>query len=300
LNDEAPSLDLRQFGGSPLADEVGPARESPPGATRNRRRLVLLVHGYNNSEAVARESFGRFVEHLRGLSSTGRALAADAVFVYWPGDTNLGLAISAASYPLQVERAIQSGRSLGAHLADLVGPAGTPTEVYLVGHSLGCRLILETLREMSGAPRPAVFVAGVSLMAAAVPEEVAAERWPELGGIGRPRRTDILHSADDRVLHWAFPLGETAAGGGVFPRAVGRFGEPHGLWTWRRDLAPNDHGDYWADGRATTEAARLVSGPVPAGPEDARRAGRALPEPVTPEARGLPARPLAARTPPGA
>lgn len=279
-------------------------RETEPRFTGNRRRLFLLVHGYNNSEAVARESFGRFMDNLRTMGPAGRGIAEDAGFVYWPGDTNLGLLVSAASYPLQVGRAIRSGENLGEYLADLMGPAGTPTEIYLIGHSLGCRLILEVLETLwqrqfsaalGGRRRPTVLIAGVSLMAAAVPESLVGERWPGLAGIGRPQRACVLHSAYDWVLHWTFPEGETLAGEGVLPRAVGRFGEPHALWTWRRDLAPNGHGHYWADARSTTEAVRLVNGPVPAGPEDKRLATRSLPEGAPRASRSLAERRLAVR-----
>lgn len=183
--------------------------------------------------------------------------------------------------------------NLGNYLAQLEGPAGAPTALYLIGHSLGCRVVLEILRAMSGTPRYGVFVAGCSLMAAAVPEEVARTAWPLLQGIGQPRRACVLFSTHDLVLHYAFPVGETAAGEDVLPTAVGRYGEPHDLWDWRRDCAPDGHGAYWADGRAATEAVRLVNGAVPAGAEARQTARRSLPQTTVVASRGLQERRLA-------
>jgi hypothetical protein len=105
------ALNLRQPGF--LADAVGLVRESPAGFARNRRRLILLVHGYNNSEAVARESFRGFTAELQRMGATGRAIAEDVAFAYWPGDWNMGTIISATSYPFQIPRAVLSGGRLG-------------------------------------------------------------------------------------------------------------------------------------------------------------------------------------------
>lgn len=288
-------LTVRQFGGNPLADEVGPVTESTPPFTQTRRRLVLLVHGYNNTQEAAHESFTTFVKDLRGMGAGGQAIAADVGFVYWPGDWNVGQLISAASYPFQIPRATRSGENLGEYLANLVGPGGTPTDIYMVGHSLGCRVILEILATMSRRGGDSVRVVGTSFMAAAVPVAMASDRWPQLAGIGRPDRTWVLHSEHDPVLAFAFPFGQTVAGEYFFPRAVGRFGEPAELWTRRRDCAPNTHGDYWPDARAASETARLLGAPVPGDPPAAVLPERPVAEPVPIETRSLMTRAIPSR-----
>ena len=66
-------------------------------------------------------------------------------------------------------------------------------------------------------------------------------------------------SEGDPVLHWAFPLGETAGGEGVFPTAVGRTGGPAGTWhaplPMAHDGKPYVHGSYWPGDESSTAVA---------------------------------------------
>jgi hypothetical protein len=63
----------------------------------------------------------------------------------------------------------------------------------------------------------------------------------------------ILHSEKDQVLSvLIFGVGETLAGEGLFPQAMGRRGEPKSVIGIRKDMAPFGHNDYWKS-RATAE-----------------------------------------------
>ncbi len=265
-------------------------REVTPPFAQGWRRVVLLVHGYNVTEEAARLSYDRFSEDLKKLGASAGALLPDLGRFYWPGDADLG-PISFLSYPVEIEPAKESAERLAAYVRTLVGPGGTATELYFVGHSLGNRVILELLDRLVAAPPPAGHVAGACLMAAAVPVDLVEEGGPLLEGATLPGTTLALYSRDDTVLHFAFPLGETVAGEGFFPTAVGRFGQPAGVWTDRQELTGDDHGDYWGDPRAAIRVARLLGAVVPWDVEAAAMTGRLLLE-----AQELPARALGERT----
>lgn len=230
---------------------------------QGRRRVVLLVHGYNNTETAARASYTDFTDDLVNLGAGTSVLLGDLGKIYWPGDARLG-PLSFISYPAEIKPAEDSAAVLARYLATLVGPGGTPTEIFLIGHSLGNRVILEMLERFADMPLPpTVEVPGGCLMAAAVRVAAVDSGGDLRAGATLWTRTLTLYSRDDRVLHWAFPLGETAAGEGFFPTAVGRFGQPGNLWTTRQEMVGDDHSDYWGDPRTAALAARFLGVPVP-------------------------------------
>ena len=279
------TLRERPRGGS-VSDAV---HELTPPFPQGRRRVVLLVHGYNNTEDAARRSYDKFMDDVGALGPGAGALLADVGRLYWPGDADLG-PLSFLSYPFEIAPAKESAEKVATYVRTLAGPGGTPTELFFVCHSLGNRLLLELLDRLAESPAPLGHVAAVVLMAAAVPVGMVGDDGELRPGATLPGKTLTLYSRDDNVLHWAFPIGETVAGEGFFPTAVGRFGQPPGVWTERQELAGNDHGDYWSDPRAAVRVARLLGAAVPHDIEPAASAGRKLP-PAT----DVPARAIAAR-----
>jgi hypothetical protein len=112
-------------------------------------------------------------------------------------------------------------------------------------------------------------------MAAAVPSEMLEYRGKfhgllmELQAEGTSIR--VLHTKQDSVLHYAFPPGQSLAGGKeASDRALGRFGPSplmpgyHGTLT-DREIVGASHGDYWGHSKtppsrlATEEAGRFLS-----------------------------------------
>jgi hypothetical protein len=111
-------------------------------------------------------------------------------------------------------------------------------------------------------------------MAAAVPSEMLEpggrffdmlmQLWAE--GV----EVQVLHSLDDKVLHWAFPPGQSVAGRGeASQRALGRYGPSVMMPGWSKTLRGvkirgADHSDYWGDGapgpskQSTTEAGTFL------------------------------------------
>ena len=112
--------------------------------------------------------------------------------------------------------------------------------------------------------------AGYCLMAAAVVVGDVQNKG-RLNPAARSLRTRALFSEADKVLHWAFPPGETAAGAGFFPQAVGRFGNPVAIWNDRFDLQPYDHGNYFpglqtgtgVDDRSAQYVAQFLGAAIP-------------------------------------
>lgn len=232
-----------------------------------RREALVLVHGYNNTYGQAAEAYFAFRTRQSRTYSPRDPLTFDRYFAdtFWPGDANWWPGfdkLDFAVYPLAVSKAREAARELAA----LLGRLPNLLRVDFIGHSLGCRVVLETLFILAerGAPR----IGRVCLMAAAVPLEMLEPpdgRFHELLYRLAAARTQIyvMHSKSDPVLHFAFPVGQAAAGlKEASKRALGRHGPtvtiPGFGASVRGDAIPNaKHGDYWghSDAPATTEAA---------------------------------------------
>ena len=213
-----------------------------------RRRVVLLVHGFANSEKAAARAYAQMLEHLADIPEIPDPRLEGIFRFYWPGDAWVW-GVSQASYPLQIRRATEAGGRLARILADLAG--GHTREVVLVAHSLGSRVVLEAARVLKTLPPPVPEVVGVVLMAGAVPEGEVGTGDPFARierVLGRPVEV-VLYSGHDWVLRVAFPLGQTVRtdqlARPILPRAVGLRGGPSGRWDHGHDMAPFGHGDYW-------------------------------------------------------
>jgi len=215
---------------------------------------LLFCHGYANSVPTARDSYRKFQANFLSLFPEGKGILDDVFEFFWPGDERLHF-FSEASYPLQISHARESGKLLANYLANLPASVDGPTEIFLIAHSLGNRVILELLREIlgiiaGGAIRNNLKFAGIFMMAAAVPVSMV-DRGGDLHGPSvTPARRCVLYSPSDFVLWLAFPVGETVGLDGLRPRAVGRFGDPWGQWTQQQKMTGYGHSDYWP--RATT------------------------------------------------
>ncbi len=222
---------------------------------------VLFVHGYNNSRSAARASFEGFVLGLECASGRG-ALPWPVFGVQWPGDEP-NAAISAASYPLKIKVTQRAAEKIFEHLTGIFGPGGAPVVLHVVAHSLGCRLTLELLDKLArGTPGANVIISSVTLMAAAVPVGKVETDGRLRRGVDSADRVCVLHSTGDAVLHWAFPLGQTAGGDGFFPTAIGRFGGPTGMWMRATSMSAEGnlygHSSYWQGAESASTAAGFM------------------------------------------
>ncbi len=278
----------------------------------SKSRLVLLIHGYNNPVPDARKAYDGFfsLQQQLGGYPIGGNFAPDRNFVevFWKGD-DWGV-LSLLYYPYAIPSAGQTAEALAVVLENLAQQRAEGLELEVVAHSLGTRLTLDLLREISTVPR--ITVTRIVFFAAATPtfmlEESAALRQAYDTGVKGGLLS--LYSGNDIVLSWAFPLGQTVAPGqeGFFPTALG-----HALWR-PPDVPPTlgqeenrnaNHGDYWGCGKNRTECERFANmkardylGFAGAGdriPVEAMTAERDINEAIGVPERSVPSREVAVR-----
>src|SRR5256714_3492941 len=273
-----------------------------------RRTCLVLVHGFNNSEGGAATAYFAFRNRERALFSDVDPGALEGLFgdTFWPGDAQWGFfdKLDFLIYPTAVHTAVDAAKELDA----MLGKLPNLERVDFIAHSLGARVVLETLLLLRKRTLPRI--GRVLLMAAAVPSEMLEpagrffgllmQLWAE--GV----EVRVLHSLDDKGLHCAFPPGQSLAGRSeASQRALGRYGPSVMMPGWSKTLkgitiSGADHSDYWGDGSAgpstqsTTEAgnflrlgelrrdvspARDLSAPVAPSAPRSLVAGRGLPTP---------------------
>jgi len=225
--------------GGPVSNTISPTNFSP-----RAPRLIILIHGYNVNRPNGEASFNAFGRLLQNHNVPELSVLGQVIGFLWPGDVDIKF-IAGLFYPMKMQAARDSAARLAEFLLALRGPNGSPMQIVLVAHSLGNRLSLEMITDLLAQPnRTWGRIEGFVLMAAAVIVR-DVDTQGRLSPAAKSLRTRTLFSEADKVLHWAFPPGETAALEGFFPQAVGRFGNPFSTWTDRFDLQPYDHGNYF-------------------------------------------------------
>ncbi|MGE5241795.1 MAG: DUF726 domain-containing protein [Bacteroidota bacterium] len=219
-----------------------------------RRRLLLLIHGYNNNLKAGEEAYRGFEalqRELAGLDADMPVAGGRLMQIFWPGDADWGL-VSPLFYPWSIVRAKETAAALADTLARAARESGHK-QLDIVAHSMGCRLTLELLKQLRD--KSDITVGRVVLMAGAVPTFMLEPR-PDKQKLRDAFDAVLaeaglsLYSSSDKVLAYAFPIGQTAAPGpeGFFPTALG-----HGFWaeaeapvklTQQEDPGA-DHSDYW-------------------------------------------------------
>jgi predicted alpha/beta hydrolase family esterase len=222
------------------------------------RRAVILIHGFANSEAAASDSYRELLSGLRDVFwPQPPEHFAEFFAFHWPGD-HPSPVHRFASYPARVPVA----QAAGERLADRLATLRPGTEVILVAHSLGCRVLLTALAQLPGRPvgRRARVSAAI-LLAAAVP---VVECDPSRRGRFHERLLDVrryvvLHSRRDLVLALLFKRGQHQFDPETADEAVGRAGRPeHGRWTARIPTGLG-HLDYWRSSAAAGQVGRAIS-----------------------------------------
>jgi pimeloyl-ACP methyl ester carboxylesterase len=203
---------------------------------QSAQRLVILIHGFNNSEAAAQRSFALFRSHIS--SSIRREELWE---FHWPGDHS-DKWISRATYAVRVALAPGVGAALARFLTD----RPSHQRVVLIAHSLGCRVALEAALEIKALQpaNPDHRLDEVFLLAAAVPAPLCDTRN---GRFPAPvsGREHAFYSPNDKVLRRWFKPGQRLVSLNETGRPVGLNGEPGDVrWTdpWNSKL---DHGEYW-------------------------------------------------------
>jgi hypothetical protein len=177
--------------GTNIDDYTGLDGRTLAGDVANAHVLVA-THGFN----VNRKDGVACLSNWEGLLQ----LPPGWVFVgaLWPGDS---IWLHGLDYPEEPALADHAGALLGPFLDGLLVGAAS---VSFASHSLGARLVLETIRNMQRSPRHAVLMAG------AIDDDCLSQEFSaEANRIGA---ISVLASTGDDVLSAAFPLGNLAAG----------------------------------------------------------------------------------------
>jgi hypothetical protein len=179
-------------------------------ASRVRGRdLVLATHGFN----VDRADGIRSLSAWEGLCR----LPASCLFVgvLWPGDSKF---VPVLDYPAEGDEAITAGKHLAAYLN---AQASAAASISFVSHSLGARMVLQTLRGLQRRARR------LMLMAGAIENDCLTNEYGDAAG--KADEIVVLSSRKDWVLEYAFPIGNPVGelimhGHPYFKTALGRDG----------------------------------------------------------------------------
>jgi pimeloyl-ACP methyl ester carboxylesterase len=170
----------------------------------------------------------------------------------WPGDKALYFG-GPAAYPWLKNVAVDTGEALFQSVMAEHAVGRGSEELIIVAHSLGCRVTLEFLERLHRAGRPArLRRVVVILMAAAVPVEMDTLIRR---AVSASDSVVVLHSSSDWALKLWFRFGQTFAGEGHMPEAIGLNGLPHDPgWAGDWQMIGFGHSDYWV----SNETAEII------------------------------------------
>jgi hypothetical protein len=203
-------IDLRadSVGGNPVAssDDVvvrteaqqnpNPSAPLMPELVRSiqGRDVLLGTHGFHVNRA---DGIGNLSHWAKWVQPGLNGLFVGAL---WPGDSRW---VPFLDYPLEGSEAIKSGQLLAAYLGTHFAGAAS---VSFASHSLGARVVLETIRRLPSSFR----VSALLLMAAAIDDNCLTSEYRDAAA--RVGKISVLASQCDEVLKWAFPLGNPLSG----------------------------------------------------------------------------------------
>lgn len=173
------------------------------------KNVVLATHGFN----VNRNN------GLHSLSCWSNKCQLPSTFimvgVLWPGDSAY---FPVMDYPAEGMEAIKSGRVLASFLNQYLTQVQT---LSLVSHSLGARVILQTLAELN------FNIDRLILMAGAIEDDCLVNEYADAAK--KARQIYVIASNKDWVLEFAFPIGNPIGeiimhDHPYFTRAIGRSG----------------------------------------------------------------------------
>lgn len=187
------TLDFRvaNTGGAVVPGKVIPA----PGLgtefqLRVEPRITFLLHGFNVTRESGRASLHRLAARLS--ASQNEAVVA----VLWPGDHWT----RAVSYSFEGRDADDTAKALAEYVKTYIAAS---TELSFVSHSLGARVVMETIKRL-GAYR----IRQVALMAPAIDDSSLANPSVYSLASSAAERVAVLASRKDKILKYAYPAGD--------------------------------------------------------------------------------------------
>jgi hypothetical protein len=242
----------------PSPDVDNPVSEADYLAALGGRKVLMLVHGYNNSEEDVNLAYAR----IEAATKKHAAKRYDVVTGYtWPGGA-LGFA-----YPIARARANAAGPRLAAWIRKVASAADS---LDIMSHSLGARTALKALGRVRGTPLRNLY-----LLASAVDNE-SIEKGEEFhDATRRCERVLVMHSRHDRTLGVLFRIGDAILPWqwfDLFDHALGYSGpedpadiinhSPH-VKVVNGKGAELDHGDYKDHPAVYGFIARFLAGKTP-------------------------------------
>lgn len=198
------------------------------------RRVLILVHGYNNEFEDIIRAYGLVEEKVMNLVG---GEYDDVVGYTWPGGDNRFEYFSAKTRAGAI--APRFCHNLTELLADV---QNRPASVDVMTHSMGARVSLEALKHIRGTR----IVRTLFLLASAVDNESLELNEEYFDANSKVEHSIVFHSRHDQVLSLAYRFAE-------FDRALGQNGpeDPasiieHSPRTWVVNCKNHirGHGDY--------------------------------------------------------
>lgn len=193
-------LDLRaeSCGGSPAGEVTVRRGDQLANITEltdltSGRNILLGTHGFNVNRQNGIDSLSLWETKLQ----LGTALF---IGILWPGDAKLPIFID---YPFEGDEAMRSAKLLAPFLDKYFADVAS---LSFVSHSLGARMVLETIAQMN---RNRV-VRRLVLMAGAIEDNCLTSEYQN--SADKVENISVLASRGDWVLEFAFPPGNLVRG----------------------------------------------------------------------------------------
>lgn len=155
------------------------------------RDVFFIVHGFNVNQKDGLKHLGYWLDKV----AVGNAVK---IGVLWPGDCFIPIFVD---YVVEGHEAIKSGDLLSAFLnANFTGAVN----LSFVSHSLGARVVLQTIRGLN------LHVRRVLLMAGAIDDNCLTSEYADAAK--KIDQISLLTSKRDFVLAAAYPLGNPLQG----------------------------------------------------------------------------------------
>lgn len=163
-------------------------------ALRNKK-VLLVVHGYNNTFESAIDSINKVNRTISYLESKSRLPLYDLVIGYiWPGTDSF------IEYEQATQNADKLKKRVRSHILDL---SKVTNHIDVMAHSLGNRVMLEAL-SFDAEHKP--LIQNFYSMAPAVNASSIQMHRPLFKACGNIKNLFVMHSDNDDVLKFVYPV----------------------------------------------------------------------------------------------
>lgn len=159
--------------------------------------VLMVTHGFNVSQLDGLQKLSDWAK----LLNIGRTVC---VGILWPGDARW---IHVVDYPVEGNEAMTAGDEVAAFINTSFSGA---LSLSFVSHSLGARMVMQTITGLSRSVRRLLLMAG------AIDNTCLSSEYATAAS--KVQSISILASRSDEVLKWAFPTGNFVSG--LFSRGV--------------------------------------------------------------------------------